>query len=264
MKTSKKEVYSSFGIEYKDGKILSPLFGYINPLLINGNAKLGKGVWTFSTLAGTEIYNVSVNSVNYAVKGTCACDCKGCYAKSGFFRMNSTVKSLAVKTILSREHMDFVKRAIIAQILADNITLCRIHASGDFFSAEYAEMWKEIAETCDGCRFWTYTKVRDFENLFDGLQNANIVKSVIPACGFNFGHAEYIMETYKKLSANGENVHICKCGIDKNQHCTNCRGCSENKYVLFLEHSTAYKPETDSRDSWEEFKRLVESLNSKA
>ena len=259
---SKKEIYASYGIVYENGKILAPVFGFINPLLINGNAKLGKGVWTFSTLAGTEIYNVSINGTDYAVKGTCVCDCKGCYAKSGFFRMNSTIKSLAIKTILCREHLDFVKRAIIAQIKADNIELCRIHASGEFFSADYADMWKYVVSICKECNFWTYTKVRDFESIFDDLENGNIVKSVIPGTGFNFGHAEYIMSEYEKLSANGEKVHICKCGIDKNQHCTNCKGCSENKYVLFLEHSTSYKPETDSAESWEEFKALVEKLNA--
>lgn len=262
MKMSKKEIYASYNIVYENGKILAPVFGFINPLLINGNAKLGKGVWTFSTLPGTEVYNVRINNTDYAVKGTCKCDCAGCYAKSGFFRMNSTIKSLAIKTYLVREHMDFVKRAITAQIKADNIKLNRIHASGDFFSFEYAEMWHDVASDCKECNFWTYTKVKEYETLFDDLENGNIVKSVVPGCGFNFGHAEYIIETYKKLEKAGKNVHVCKCGVDKNQHCANCIGCSENEYVLFLEHSTNYKPEVDSVDSWEEFKALVNSLNT--
>ena len=48
--TTKRSIYESHGIEYRNGKIYHPVFGWINPLLINGNAKLGKGVWTFSVL----------------------------------------------------------------------------------------------------------------------------------------------------------------------------------------------------------------------
>ena len=47
------------------------------------------------------------------------------------------------------------------------------------------------------------------------------------------------------LKAIGKAVYICRCGIDKKQHCTNCRGCSKNEIVLFIEHSTEYKAEKD-------------------
>ena len=50
---------------------------------------------------------------------------------------------------------------------------------------------------------------------------------------------------YKALKAIGKNVYICRCGIDKNQHCTNCTACSKNDFVLFIEHSTEYKAEKD-------------------
>ena len=39
---TKKEIYAAYGIEYANGKIVSPL-GEVAPLLVNGNAKLGKG-----------------------------------------------------------------------------------------------------------------------------------------------------------------------------------------------------------------------------
>lgn len=48
---TKKDIYKEFGIEYKAGKILSPI-GFINPLLVNGNSKIGDGVYHFSMLAG--------------------------------------------------------------------------------------------------------------------------------------------------------------------------------------------------------------------
>ena len=87
-----------------------------------------------------------------------------------------------------------------------------------------------------------YFKVLPLPINFD---NANIVKSVIPHIGVNYGTCEYILGAYETLKAAGLPVYICRCGIDKNQHCTNCKGCSVNKYVLFIEHSTEYKAEKD-------------------
>lgn len=242
---NKKAVYAEYGINYENGKIESPMFGFISPLLIDGNAKLGKGVWTFSTLPSNNIFHVVIDNMSFNVIGTCPCNCKGCYAQTGFYNMPSVLKSNAIKTILSREYMDFVKNAIIAQIKADNIKLCRIHASGDFFNSEYVETWREIVKACDSCVFWTYTKNASAENAFSDLANINIVKSVIHGFGFNFGTCEYILKVYKALKELGKDVYICKCGIDKNQHCTNCKGCSKNEFVLFIEHSTNYKAEND-------------------
>ena len=73
----------------------------------------------------------------------------------------------------------------------------------------------------------------------------NVVKSIIPGKGFNFGHCDYILGLYEFLRKTGKKVYICKCGIDKNQHCVNCGACRTCDYVLFLEHSTEYKAEND-------------------
>lgn len=104
---------------------------------------------------------------------------------------------------------------------------------------------------------WTYTKIKEYETLFDGLNNANVVKSVINGVGFNFGHCDYIIATYKKLKAMGANVYICRCGIDKNQHCQGCMHCVNCQFVLFIEHSTSYKAEKDPL--YNELKALIES-----
>ena len=93
---SKKAVYAEYGIEYKNGKILAPLYGFINPLLINGNAKLGKGVYTFSTLpTNEEISFFDENGERVSVLGTCVCKCDKCYACGGCYTFNSTKASLA-------------------------------------------------------------------------------------------------------------------------------------------------------------------------
>lgn len=243
---TKKEIYAAHGIEFDGGKILSPL-GWIAPLLKNGNEKLGPGVWTFSTLPGTGEYTVTINGTAATVRGTCKCDCPGCYAKTGHYNRSNVKLSNAINTIIARDYPEFMVNAITAQIDADNIRLCRIHAAGDFSTEEYIDSWRKIIAAAPGASFWTYTKNPDAERAFDDLNNINIVKSVIPGIGFNFGHCDYILDAFNALQSAGAKVHVCKCGFDKNQHCVNCKGCIENDFVLFVEHSTGYKAEKDPR-----------------
>ena len=264
---SKRAIYAEFGIEYRSGKIYHDEFGWINPLLINGNAKLGKGVWTFSILAANKVYTFESNGKEYRLVGTCNCHCAGCYACNGCYKFRSTIASLGRKTWLIRNDLDFVYRAIMAQLKADKITICRIHASGDFdydFSGEkYLNMWKTVIANNADCVFWTYTKIQEFETAFDEFPNANIVKSLIDCAGLkglNYGHADYIIAMYKALKALSKKVYICRCGIDKSQHCTNCHSCSNNDYVLFVEHGTGYKVELDPL--YDEIVALIESQDS--
>lgn len=254
---TKKEIYAKYCINYQDGKIEAPEIGFINPLLVDGNTKLGKGVWTFSMLPTGKPFIVFINGNECTVYGSCPCHCNGCYATKGNYNFSSVKQSMGIKTYLARNYLAFVENAIMAQIEADNIQLLRIHASGDFFSVEYIEAWKRIVTHCTNCVFWTYTKNNQAENAFNGLSNINIVKSIISGVGFNFGHCDYIIRVYNALKAQGKAVYICRCGIDKNQHCTNCKGCSKNEFVLFVEHSTEYKAEKDT--SFEALKAIIEA-----
>lgn len=280
-RTTKKDIYAGFGIEYKNGKINAPAFGLINPLLKNGNKKIGKGVYHFSTLPTNSLFfacgplsaavlesakdfcdgRVRLNiSAESGVRGTCSCTCKdpftgeiSCYATTGRYVFDNVRASLMRNTILARHFMGFVYNAISAQIIADRIKTVRIHAAGDFFSHGYGMMWRRIAHENPSVIFWTYTKVRDYETIFDGLENANIVKSLISHNGktvFNFGHAKEIAALYWSLKSAGEDVHFCACGIpgfdvDGKIHCNNCPACATCKYVLFLEHSTTYNAAQD-------------------
>ena len=213
-----------------------------------GNTKTGKAVYTWSTLPGTGCTEIEINGKPEKVFGTCACDCKGCYAKTGYYRCPSVLESLARNTYLVNNYPDFVQAAIAAQLETIGRGEIRIHAAGDFKTADpdrYAALWRKTAEDFRSFRFWTYTKIRRFESLFDGLKNANIVKSVIPSVGVNFGHCDYIISAYYTLREMGKSVYICKCGIDKNQHCERCGICATYDYVLFIEHSTGYKAEED-------------------
>lgn len=244
---TKKDIYAKHGIEMKDSKIVSPV-GLICELLKEGNDKTGKLVLTFSLLPGSGYFEMDVNGHPIYVRGTCACDCIGCYAKTGHYRQSSAIRSMIINTYLVNNHIDFVKRCIMAQLEYNVRGEVRIHAAGDFNTADpdaYTTMWHDIAKKNNTFRFWTYTKIKKYESLFDDLKNANIVKSVIPGIGFNFGHCDYIINAYYTLKELGKSVYICRCGIDKNQHCERCGVCATYEYVLFIEHSTGYNAEKD-------------------
>lgn len=237
-----KASYNKYGIAISGGKIVSPV-GNISPVLKDGNGKTGASVKTFSLLAGMIEY---YSAVYGNVCGTCGYNCPGCYAMTGRYNCDNVIDSNAVNTLLARDHIDFLNRAIRAQLDTLPGVAVRIHAAGDFFSKEYAEMWRGIVRDYKTNEFWTYTKA-EYETLFDGLENGNIVKSVIPGYGFNFGEIEYILRAYLELIARGENPYICRCTFDKDQHCENCRGCLDNLFVLFAKHSAKdYKAEKDS------------------
>ena len=256
---TKKDIYAKHGITFEGDKIVSPV-GLVSELLKQGNTKTGKAVYTFSILPGTSDFEISINGEKIQVKGTCCCNCSGCYAKTGRYNCDNVIYSMAINTYLVNNHIDFVKRCIMAQLESIGRGEVRIHAAGDFNTKDpdsYAKMWHDIAKANNAFRFWTYTKVKKFENLFDGLKNANIVKSVIPGIGFNFGHCDYIINAYYTLREMGKSVYICKCGIDKNQHCERCGVCATYDYVLFLEHSTGYNAEKDPL-----FGKLVEIVNN--
>lgn len=241
---TKKDIYARYGIEYKDGKISSPI-GWIEPLLKTGNDKTGKTVATWSMLPGTRKYTRFINGIEYTVQGTCCCDCEGCYATKGRYNTSAVLDSLFVNTFLARNFLPFIEMAISAQIEADHIDMLRNHAAGDFFDLEYMEMWHRIGSTFKDCDTWTYTKNKEAEHFFDDLPNVHVVPSIIPNIGYNFGHCDYIIFLWHYLQSIGEDVYICRCGFDKTVKCESCRGCCKHKYVLFVEHSTKYKAQND-------------------
>lgn len=240
MRLTKAMIYNKYGILYKAGKIETPV-GTMCELLKVGNSKTGRKVRTWS-----------MNQT------TCPVHCAGCYANYGCYQFSNVKESLRKNTEIAREHLDFLDRALRAQLETFPAgTEIRIHAVGDFFSGEYLKMWHDIARDFPELIFWTYTKVRAFENAFADLENANIVKSIVDGFGFNFGHCDYIIGMYKALRELGVKVHICRCGIDKDQRCAGCHKCSECEFVLFIEHSTSYKAEEDPR-----YNELVELVNN--
>lgn len=108
----------------------------------------------------------------------------------------------------------------------------RIHESGDFYSREYAEKWKEIAKTFPELTFYGYTKAP--ENLPEDMpENMNIVHSILPKGEINFGSKEKVFRLAKKYHAK-----ICPYGLSKKKFTCgkHCQACMKNSFVVFLEH----------------------------
>ena len=233
----KSEIYAAYNIEYVNGKILAPTGEMIAPLLKAGNSKTGKNVYTYSQLAGNKIWDTKYGPMC----GTCAGNCKGCYACTGFYHMPSVKNTLALNTIITRSYLEFKKAAIIAQIKADKIAVVRIHAAGDFDSIQDVNIWLDIVKACPETLFWTYTK-RDWSEIavLNSLPNINIVPSII-AGRFNFGTCSDLLELLEAVP----DAYICPCGFTET-HCQDCKACAIKNNVIFLLHSTPdYDGEAD-------------------
>jgi Gene product 88 len=111
--------------------------------LVRGNAKLGGSIWAF----------------NLPAVVTCpgrSAACQDCYALQGHWTRASVKKVLAARLHLA-ESPEFVT-AVVLQIGWERIKRVRIHASGDFYSADYIAAWHAIASSCPTTRFYAYTR----------------------------------------------------------------------------------------------------------
>lgn len=222
---TKKEIYAKYGIEFKkEGSaekiFCSPLNIWINPLMpVGTNSKVGKAA-TWSMLHGNETFNImemheKVRAVMElanieTISGSCPIHCTGCYCDNGCFNWPQNKALNMMKLILARLHMAWLECTLTAQIEADKLTQVRIHVAGDFFSAEYVQMWVRIANKFEKVVFWTYTKVDFALKAFQVVKNVFIVPSMTPL-GFNFGTCSELIYRYNKLTAMGYRVHICAC-----------------------------------------------------
>ena len=252
---NKASEWMEYGVEYKAGKVKAPLFGYIPKLIpVDTNGKVGDaGTWSMSH--GNDTYKVEdmgdkTRSVMEcagltSIQGSCPCHCDDCYCDNGRYRMDPIKAANMRKLILAKLYPEWTEKAITAQIKIEGIKQVRIHASGDFFSPEYVDMWRRIVIACDGTTFWTYTKYEYALNAFRDLDNITITPSVLPMKkGFNFGTCAELLDKYHALTKAGYRVHICACGTNMETHCSDCKhGCKaigkECDYVLFIKHSTA-------------------------
>lgn len=235
--------------------------------LVKGNSKLGEDVWHGSTLPTTKEYNVTYSKTGESIieMGTCPTTCRDkdtgkitCYGCQNNYRYEDVQYKLAKRTKLLRVYPEIYFELIRIQLKYEDINKLRIHATGDFIPGEAIGYYNVLKDFPD-IAAWTYTKIKNSAEIakLDTLPNMNVVKSILPWGRFNYGTVAHIAASYYRLKRMNKTVYICRCGIDKNQHCSNCDGCSKHEYVLFLEHSTKYKAWLDY--GFEKLKALIES-----
>lgn len=258
MKKEMKNAIEALGYKVYGNYVMVDEILYPLPLVF-GNDKIGD-VHQSSTLPTSgEIVSRDKDGNETTEKGTCPMTCPGCYGTCGFYRFNSTKYILTMRTRLLRRHPKAYFELVKIQCKYENVHKLRIHVTGDFIEGE-ADGFRQVLAEFPGIISWTYTKNegRDDIERLNEMPNCNVVKSVLPnGHGLNYGTVAHVASNYYYLKREGKSVYICRCGIDPNQHCDDCTGCTDHEYVLFLEHSTGYDPTTDYG-----YDKLVELINN--
>lgn len=113
-------------------------------LLAMGNGKLGRSICHFDLPAVTTCPGRSS-----------VCE-RVCYARRHRFRTRAVQRRLRWCLRQSRR-TDFTDR-MVGEIRRTGAIVVRIHVSGDFYSADYASKWLEVARRQPGVRFYCYTR----------------------------------------------------------------------------------------------------------
>ena len=111
-----------------------------------GNTKLGLNVHHWSLPADRESVCVGASSLCH----------KFCYARKGHYNRSSVKKFLA-NNLVESMRSDFVTW-IGWQLRTMFVIVLRVHASGDFYSAEYVDKWVDIAKRNPKVLFFAYTR----------------------------------------------------------------------------------------------------------
>ena len=135
-------------------------------LLVNGNTKLGDGIYHFSLPRGI------------TCKMTPWCE-ENCYAGKGNYVFPSVHDALLYRLLASKEEQ-FAQR-IISEINALQVKYLRLHASGDFYDEEYIGKWTSIVKACPKTSFVAFTRRGDMHDAIlslSELPNAHIRESL--------------------------------------------------------------------------------------
>jgi hypothetical protein len=139
------------------------------PLIKLGNHKLGNKIAVFSLPAQITCPGATTWCKN------------NCYARKGRY-LFSKVKIGLLRSLEQTKQASFVENVVKELndlIKKHGIKAVRIHASGDFYSQEYLDKWKEIALQLPQLKFaaWTKSWMLDFKNC---PENITIFYSMVP------------------------------------------------------------------------------------
>lgn len=188
-------------------------------LLKRGNSKIGKNTLCWSIAPVVSCLN-------------CEQCKKHCYALFPYRFYPQTKKAWDNNFFLAKSGL--FQKYIISQL--EKTKVCeavRIHVAGDFFSVEYIRQWHEIIKKFPAIQFYGYSKVFDILPVDDlnALENCNIINSIAPDGGLNFGNKERVEYLQK------QGFILCPATAGKQVNCgTTCKICLTKKQVCFNLH----------------------------
>lgn len=135
--------------------------------IVNGNAKLGRGIYAVNLLPGNAPLALKDGTQLTNVSGSCAGCSKNCesfcYAVSDAKRYHNTViKSQGNNTLLARFDRPRFFADVQRFIDYNMIAAIRIHSSGEFLNYSYFTDWIEFAKNNPDIKFYCYTKRFNF------------------------------------------------------------------------------------------------------
>lgn len=116
----------------------------VRGLLVQGNRKIGAA-----------IHHFDLPAILTCPGRSAVCE-QVCYATQGRFRFR-TVQARLQWCYERSQRPDFVTR-MVREIRRKGVLVVRIHVSGDFYSAAYAEKWLNVMRQCPRVRYYWYSR----------------------------------------------------------------------------------------------------------
>lgn len=222
----------------KNIKCVSYLNGDTHLHIMNGNTKVGKGIYCINTLAGDKPLTKKDGTQLTNISGTCKGCCKecnhDCYARKAQIRYSaiSNLRTWNDNTILAKENPkkmfeelgDFLDREMVAAV--------RYHAMGEIPSIEYLDLMFDIAEKYPNVQFYTYTKRFEWlEEVCDRRELPNNLCINVSIWHNNYDNPHHFPEFIYDDGTDKELAKLVHCpAVDKNGNetgitCAQCRRC---------------------------------------
>lgn len=132
--------------------------------LSNGNNKIGKGVWSFSTLPGSECLSITTKGKLTDIKGTCTgvceeCENGSCYAiKSARLHHNACIPAWGKNTLMIRNDIDGLFSQIKTHCIKKKVKYLRYNVAGEIENKNQLLYLVELAKECPDTIIYFYTK----------------------------------------------------------------------------------------------------------
>lgn len=172
---------------------------------------------------------------------------KRCYALKAYEMYTKTRENYNHNYDLCLTDLKLVKEELIAYCKYMKPKYFRIHASGDFYSKEYLDMWIDVVKACPETKFLAYTKVYGFFNKLELPKNFSVFLSYMPSIDYDQAEKFSEMIGLPMAYAHSEKpkkqgIVACLEQVTDKLNCSSCGICFEmptykRKFnILFKEH----------------------------